>query len=275
MNYQHVLITGTTSGIGRGLMEYYAGQGMVVTAVNRNSDRELQRGFPAVRFECIDVVHAEGIKDLMNELIQSNQLPDLLILNAGINCVDNDPVFLLEEFRKVMDTNLLGVLNFVAPLTAMETWPRQTTVMTISSMTNYLGNPYCLGYYLSKLALTKSFEVLEAMYRKTNLKFKWVILGPVPTEITSSSDKFHPFASFVKNLFSVSRTRATQTITNFARSNKKQLIYPMRAFFLLQGLRVLQRLIPGFYQGQKAAEKIGERNMGEKKGQLNDAISHR
>ena len=256
IHIKHVLITGTTSGIGRSLLEHYASRGVVVTAVNRRKDVELESRYPKVKFQQIDVRDAQAVSNLVNELARGNELPDTFILNAGINRVDNDPTFLIDEFREVVDTNLFGALNFVAPLISLKSRPSATQVIAISSMTNYAANPYCLGYYVSKRALTNSFEGLEAMYRKTDLKFKWVILGPVLTGITSSAEKFPKFMSFIKNLFSISQEETVRALVNFSEANQKQLIFPLRAFFLFQGLRLAKLLFPGFYRGKRNLETL-------------------
>src|SRR6187431_3057630 len=113
---ESVLITGTTSGIGRALMDHYVRLDVRVVSVNRRRDAELEARYPTVRFECVDVRSAELVGDLVSRLCVSGELPELFILNAGINALDNDETFSLVDYRRVLDTNLYGVLNFVEPL---------------------------------------------------------------------------------------------------------------------------------------------------------------
>jgi short-subunit dehydrogenase len=256
MSPKHVLITGTTSGIGRGLLAHYVRSGVRVTSVNRRVDSELAGCYPDVQFKCVDVRDGKTVEKLISELVNLRQLPDLFILNAGINGLDNDATLDLETFRRVLDTNLFGALHFAASLTSIRTELSKTAIVAISSMANYAANPYCLGYSVSKMALSKSFEVLAAMYQKTNLKFKWVVLGPVGTGITATSDKFPKIMAYVKDLFSISLTQSVQAISSFAESDRKYLIYPLRAFFLFRLMRWMQYLIPSFYRCQKPASGI-------------------
>ena len=93
MNVKSVLITGTTSGVGRGLLQHYVKHAVKVIAVNRRRDAELEGQYPSVRFECVDVRSADGVDNLVRELAGSSDLPDVLILNAGINRLDNDEAF--------------------------------------------------------------------------------------------------------------------------------------------------------------------------------------
>ena len=150
MDDQSVLITGTTSGIGRGLLQLYAKQAVKVISVNRVRVAELEAQHPSVRFECVDVRSAESVETLVRDLAASGDLPDVFILNAGINRLDNDEAFDLPLYREVIDTNLYGALNFIAPLTRVPAARVERHIVAISSMINYAGNPYGLGYATSK-----------------------------------------------------------------------------------------------------------------------------
>jgi len=251
MKQLHVLITGTTSGIGCGLLEHYAGNNFHVTALNRRTDETGKLRWPGVRFVTVDVRDTAGVAQLIHALAQENDLPDIFVLNAGINRVDNDTHLDLVQFRDTMDTNLYGAINFAAPLTELKSWPHPIKIVAISSTTNYGANPYCLGYYISKIALTRCFQILSDMYSSTPLRFKWVILGPVPTAINSSGDKFPKIMIIIKNLFSATLENAVHTISKFALNNRHQLIYPWKAYFLFRAMGIARLLIPGFYQGQK------------------------
>jgi NADP-dependent 3-hydroxy acid dehydrogenase YdfG len=93
VNVNSVLITGTTSGVGRGLLQHYAKREVKVISVNRRRVAELEAQYPSVRFECLDVRSAESVEGLLRELEASGELPDVFILNAGINRLDNDEAF--------------------------------------------------------------------------------------------------------------------------------------------------------------------------------------
>jgi len=250
-NTEHVLITGTTSGIGRGLMDFYIKRGAKVTAVNRRRDPDLESRYPSVQFHMIDVQDTRGIEGLIEDLAAHKNIPSTFILNAGINKVDNDTSFSIEAFREALNINLFGALNFAAPLIARWRELATTRVIAISSTTNYAANPFCLGYFISKKALTQSFEVFSEMYRNTNLQFKWVVLGPVLTPIATSSQKFPKIMLKIKDLFSVSVEQTAQALYDFSKSDRPCLIYPFRARILFRCLWLAQQLIPGFYRGRK------------------------
>ncbi len=246
-----VLITGTTSGLGLALLEHYVHAGAKVICVNRREVPELAARFPSVRFACVDVRAAEAVDGLIRMLAESGQLPDVFLLNAGINRADNDESFQLPLYREVIETNLFGALNFVAPLSQLPRSPTPRHVVVISSMAHYAGNPYGLGYYTSKKALTACFEVWANMYAGTDLVFQQVMLGPVKTAIYTMDDSLPSVLVGAKRLISASLPGAARAVARFALTRKKKLIYPRRALPFFLALRVGQRLIPGYVQGRR------------------------
>jgi NAD(P)-dependent dehydrogenase (short-subunit alcohol dehydrogenase family) len=254
VNARSVLITGTTSGIGRALLEHYVKNGATVIAVNRRRVAELESRYPSVRFECVDVRCVEDVDMLVRGLAAAGQLPEILILNAGINRVDNDESFELPAYREVIDTNLYGVLNFVEPLTQLPGAHGERHVVAISSMVSYVGNPYGLGYYTSKKALTACFEVWAKMYAGTDLVFQQVMLGPVRTGIYTMADRFPTWMVRIRNLFSASLDGTVRAVSRFALTRKKKLIYPLQALALYLIMWLGQRLVPGFFQGSKTLD---------------------
>jgi NAD(P)-dependent dehydrogenase (short-subunit alcohol dehydrogenase family) len=249
-----VLITGTTSGVGRALLGHYAKNGVKVISVNRRRVAELESRYPSVRFECLDVRSAEDVERLVRGLAASGQLPEVFILNAGINRVDNDESFQLFAYREVIDTNLYGVLNFVGPLTQLPPCPGERHIVAVSSLANYAGNPYGLGYYTGKKALTACFEVWSKMYAGTDLVFQQVMLGPVGTAIYTMADKFPAWMVWIKSLFSASLDGTARAVSRLALTRKRKLIYPLRAIPLYGAMRLGQGLIPGFFQGRKTRD---------------------
>src|ERR1017187_34136 len=254
VSVKSVLITGTTSGVGRALLEHYAQSGAEVISVNRRRVAGLESQYPSVRVECVDVRSAEDVDGLVRGLAASDQLPEVFILNAGINRVDNDESFQLPLCREVIDTNLYGVLNFVGPLTQLPALRVQRHVIAISSMTNYVGNPYRLGYHTSKKALTACFEIWARMYAGTDLVFQRVMLGPVRTGIYTMADRFPAWMVWIKNLFSASLDGTVRAVSRFALTRKTKLIYPWQAIPLYLATWLGQRLVPGFFHGRKTLD---------------------
>ncbi len=255
---RHILISGTTSGIGLGLLEAYDRDGILITAVNRRRDTEKEASYSRVRFEQIDVRDSDSVASLVRRLAESNELPDLFLLNAGTIHIDNDAGLQLQTFRETFEINYYGVMNFVAPLTRLGIWPKKTVVMAISSMSTLVPNPHCFGYYAGKKVLTDSFRVLSSMYAKTNLQFKCLILGPVSTGFNRDSGKLPSTVTRVRDMLSVPTTAAVNAIREFACKDKAELLFPFRSALLYRMLWILKKVLPGFYSGRKNLDGSGK-----------------
>src|SRR5204862_6308826 len=197
------------------LLEHYATSGVRVISVNRRRVAELEARHPDVRFDCVDVRSPVDVEELVRGLAASGALPDVFILNAGINRLDNDETFDLSLYREVVETNLYGVLNFIAPLTALPA-SVERHVVAINSMVTYAGNPYGLGYQTSKQALTTCFDVWSRMYKGTDLVFKQVMLGPVRTSIYTMDKKLPRWMCRIKSLSSASLAGTVRAVARFA-----------------------------------------------------------
>jgi NAD(P)-dependent dehydrogenase (short-subunit alcohol dehydrogenase family) len=251
MKPERVLITGTTTGLGRALLERYARCGAKVIAVNRRRVPDLECQYPEVRFECVDVRSAEAVAELMNDLQESGELPNVLILNAGINRVDNDESFELANYKDVVDTNLFGVLNFVQPLTLLPASESPRHIVAISSMASFVGNPYGLGYSTSKRALTACFDVWSKMYADTDLIFQQLMLGPVRTAMYTMGARFPAWMVWLRNAFSASLDGTVAAVCQLAGSRRRKLFHPKRGILLYLGMWACRSLIPGFFRGRK------------------------
>jgi NAD(P)-dependent dehydrogenase (short-subunit alcohol dehydrogenase family) len=249
-----VLITGTTSGLGRALLEDYVARDVKVISVNRRRLSELELRHPSVRFECVDVRSAAEVDALVRALAASGALPDLFILNAGINRLDNDEPFDLSSFREVLDTNLYGVLNFIAPLTRLPPAGVPRHLVAVSSMVSLAGNAYALGYQISKQALTTCFDVWSQMYAGTDLVFKQVLLGPVQTSIFTMEARLPRWMVWIRDAASASLPATVRAIARFAQNRRKKLIHPWRALAMFGALRLVRRVVPGFLQGRRTLE---------------------
>jgi NAD(P)-dependent dehydrogenase (short-subunit alcohol dehydrogenase family) len=259
---ESVLVTGTTSGIGRALLELYAKRGARVVAVNRRRVAELESRYPDVRFECVDVQNARDVAALIGRLGDAAQLPEVFILNAGINRVDNDASFDVAAYQSVLQTNLLGVLNFVEPLTRLGRGPRARHIVAVSSMASYVGNPYGLGYTTSKQALNTCFEVWSRMYAGTDLVFQRVMLGPVATDMFAMHDSFPGWMVRLKRLFSASLDGSARAIAGFATTRRRRLFHPWSSIPLYSGMWLSRALIAGFFRGTTTRSGQTRRKIG-------------
>lgn len=245
---QHILITGTTSGIGLGMMRHFDRAGWTVTAVNRRKDPEFEKLFPKVRFEHFDVRDLESVRRYFKAAAAEGRLPSVYFLSAGINKVDNVGKVDIDIFKEVMDINLTGVMNFVSEAVPLRDG-KKTLFVGASSTTNIFANPNCLAYYVSKWAVHKTFRMMDRTYRSRGLRFKTLVLGPVATNIFVSGKLASRLQSAVRDFITVSVDETVPKIARFMDSDCGTLYHTKTACALFLALRAVSAVFPGFYKG--------------------------
>lgn len=243
-----VLITGTTSGIGRGLLTFYDRAGWSVVACNRRQDAALEADHPRTQFLTIDVRDRAAINAYFDQAAAAKELPNLYYLNAGINRVDNLDGFALDVFQEVMDINLTGVLNFVDA--ALKRLGDQPAVFIVSSSTsNIFPNPNNLGYYVSKLGEAEMFRFMDQRYRDRGWRFKSLILGPVATNIFAGGTLSSKLQARVRDFLTVTVDDVVPRIARFAESRRQSFSYTKTAVLVFRTAALVKKLYPRFYQG--------------------------
>jgi NAD(P)-dependent dehydrogenase (short-subunit alcohol dehydrogenase family) len=171
-----VIITGGSSGIGRGCAEQFvkAGARVVICCNDENEgataaaalhDTAQAQGFGEADFVFCDVTRTEDIRNLIDTSISRHGRLDCLINNAGWH-PPHKPIddFSVQEFRDLLELNLVSI--FTASRFALP-YLRQTkgNIINMSSLVASIGQWHATTYVATKgaiTAFTKALAVDEA-----------------------------------------------------------------------------------------------------------------
>ncbi len=180
MNRKVVLVTGAAKGIGAAIVKEFARNGYDVVinylnseekALKLKNDIENTYKVKALTIRA-DVAKEESVIKMVKEVINCFGRIDCLVNNAAI-CQDNyfqDKT--AEEFRKVLDTNLVGTFLTCKYVGREMLKQKKGRIINISS-TNALdtNEPYSMDYDASKsgvISLTRNFALEFAPYILVN-----------------------------------------------------------------------------------------------------------
>src|SRR5256885_15916930 len=104
-----VLITGTRKGIGRALVEHYAGRGCHVVGCSRSP---FEGEFPNYRHYCLDVGDEPAVKRMFSEIRKHDGRLDVLINNAGVASMNHSLLTPISAGNKIMGANFTGTFFF-------------------------------------------------------------------------------------------------------------------------------------------------------------------
>ena len=119
-----VAITGAASGIGRALAHVLARRGCTLAVCDVDADaldalgQELRRNGHDITVHPVDVSNAAAVEAYASDVLESHGRCHVLINNAGITSSGSFLEHDLDTWRRIIDTNLMGVgvPSLLAPL---------------------------------------------------------------------------------------------------------------------------------------------------------------
>ena len=190
-----ILITGASSGIGRELAKQLVKDGHAVWGVARRENllNDLKKELGDLFFYTAGDVSMENqVLAAYQEMKRVGFLPEIIILAAGAFLKDIDPELKLnyEIFKKTVDINLYGALNFIDVFLPRFLQKHSGQFIAISSTTALKPSLRGIGYPASKADLGIAFRGLDLAYRKKKVIFSTIYLGPVATEMWNAKKSF-------------------------------------------------------------------------------------
>jgi NAD(P)-dependent dehydrogenase (short-subunit alcohol dehydrogenase family) len=201
--FTRVFVTGAAAGIGRRLAELALEAGADVAAFDRTQHglTELTRAATQqgrrVQTQAVDVRDADRLTEAIQEAVGILGPPDLAINCAGIQLAKPFEELSAEEFRRVIEVNLLGSRNFAAAvLPHMRAGSR---LALVSSVAGLVPNYSYAAYSASKYAVVGLAEVLRLEYRPRGIHVSVICPPEVETNLVVEERRTqHPASATLK-----------------------------------------------------------------------------
>ncbi|MEV8020546.1 SDR family oxidoreductase [Streptomyces sp. NPDC086554] len=192
---QLVLVTGAGSGIGRATAFAFAEAGARVVAVDRDAESaartaEMSRliGAPQAWGETVDVSDEQAMEKLAEKVAREYGIVDVLVNNAGIGLSGSFLDTSAEDWKKVLDVNLWGVIH------GCRLFGRQMAergqgghIVNTASAAAYQPSKALPAYSTSKAAVLMLSECLRAELAGQGIGVSAICPGFVNTNITATS----------------------------------------------------------------------------------------
>jgi NAD(P)-dependent dehydrogenase (short-subunit alcohol dehydrogenase family) len=183
-----VLITGSTSGIGRAAAEQFgsAGADVIVTGRDETRGREIVDGIDSAgghaRFIAADLSTPDGARTLARAAGEV----DVLVNNAGIFPFGASHEIPIEDVRTVLDFNIVAPFTLTAALVPAMIDRGNGAIINVSTMVASFGLPGMSAYGASKAALELLTKAWAAEYGPVGVRVNAVSPGPTRTPGTSA-----------------------------------------------------------------------------------------
>lgn len=188
-NAKTVLITGSSTGIGRATALYFQKQGWNVAATMRTPAKEtaLHR-LPNVICPALDVTDEASIRAAIDETLKKFGAIDVLVNNAGYGLTGPFESVSEEQIKRQFETNVFGLMRVTRVLLPYFRERRSGLVVNLSSMGGRIVFPFYSLYHSTKWAVEGFTESLRFELEPLGVRVKLIEPGAIKTDFYERSN---------------------------------------------------------------------------------------
>jgi NADP-dependent 3-hydroxy acid dehydrogenase YdfG len=191
-----VVITGASSGIGQSTARLLAGGGAKVVLGARRTDRIdalvkdiTAKGGAALGFQA-DVTKRSEVEALVQGAIHEHGRIDVIVNNAGIMPIAPMAALKVEEWDRMIDVNIKGLLFGVAAVLPIMQKQKQGHIINLSSVGGFkVWAPGGTVYSATKFAVRAITEGLRMEHKTDNIRCTIISPGAIATELPEGSSE--------------------------------------------------------------------------------------
>jgi uncharacterized oxidoreductase len=199
MHSNTILITGGTSGIGKGLAEafHHLGNQVIITGRREDRLRNISAANPGMRYFPLDVTDPANVRTTARQIIEEFPSLNCVFNNAGIQNRHDftsdrpiDDAAMLAEIQ----TNLLGPIRVSAEFLPQLKKQREAVLLNVSSGLAFVPMAVFPVYCATKAAVHSFTLTMRQQLRSTGVKVIELIPPYVATELGGPSKPAAPGA---------------------------------------------------------------------------------
>lgn len=252
-----MLITGASSGIGRGLALELARRGARLGLVARRKevldeivetiDKSSQQngsGVSNVIALAGNVQDEQSMRDVADRLRTHFGRIDVLIANAGIGGYNDAGNFDAANLANVINTNVIGASNSVAAVIPEMVARGSGQLVVISSLAAYRGLPKSAAYCASKAAVSAMFESLRLDLKPRGIDVTIIHPGFIKTPLTAGRQAKLPWLQELEP--------AVRKIANAIERRKKSYAFPWQLAAIVRAGMVMPTAMYDWIAGRNS-----------------------
>jgi short-subunit dehydrogenase len=247
--FDHVAITGASSGIGQALAHALAGRRSRLSLFGRNQGRlnTVAQSCSALGAEVgtssVDVLDSGSLARALIDIDQRHPI-SLLIANAGVggaSALAGQTGELADAARHILEVNAIGIINTLIPIAPRMQARGQGHLAIIGSLSGYLGLPHAPTYCASKAAARVYGEALRRQLKPAGVHVTVVCPGFVATPMSATLPPV-PFVWSVE--------QAAERILRAIAGKKAEIAFPWQLAVPVRLLSLLPRPLADFIVGR-------------------------
>ena len=236
-NQKKVWVTGASSGIGRAVAEKFAKENWKVAISARRTEilNEIAKNENIFAYPA-DVTNPNKIQETFNKILNDFGNIDLCILSSGTYERKSEKGINVENIKKVMEVNFLGVVSCVKAVEEHFKSKKDGHLAIVSSPVGYRGLPKSSGYTPSKASLNNFTQGIYFDFKKFNVRVTLISPGFIKTALTDKNEFKMPFLK--------DTSYAAEKIYNGLVNKKSfEIIFPPQIAFIYKIFQILPNKI--------------------------------
>jgi 2-deoxy-D-gluconate 3-dehydrogenase len=192
------VVTGGNGGLGLAMARGLAGAGARIVVAGRSADKsraaveELRALGPDPVAIAADVTDEASVAALVAGTVERCGRLDVLVNNAGINVRKPPQDFTLEEWRRVVETNLTGAFLCARAAYAPMKKGGGGKIINVGSMFSIFGTTFAAAYAASKGGVVQLTRSLAVSWAPDNIQVNAILPGWIDTELTRETRRQIP-----------------------------------------------------------------------------------
>jgi 2-deoxy-D-gluconate 3-dehydrogenase len=187
---QAAIVTGGNGGIGLGIARGLAAAGADIAVVGRNEAKSKSaaaelaaRGVKAIAVVA-DVTDKAAVASMVERVTRELGRIDILVNNAGINIRKPPQALELEEWTRVIDTNLTSAFLCSKAVHPAMKQAGGGKVINIGSMMSLFGASFAPAYAASKGGIVQFTRACACAWAADNIQANAILPGWIDTDLT-------------------------------------------------------------------------------------------
>lgn len=180
-----IVITGASSGFGAEIAKLFNAEGYPLLLLGRRVEKikSLPIDFQNVLVDSVDVTNKIEFEQAIQKAEKVYGPTDLLVNNAGTMLLGNILTQNPEEWSRMMDTNVLGVLNGMQIVLPQMVERQGGTIINVSSLAGKKTFVNHAAYVASKFGVHGLSETIREEVSGENVRISLVAPGAAETEL--------------------------------------------------------------------------------------------
>ncbi|WP_316668116.1 SDR family NAD(P)-dependent oxidoreductase [uncultured Propionibacterium sp.] len=176
-----IVITGSSSGMGKATAKFFAKKGWTVVATMRSPEKETELlAYDNVHLYPLDITNVEQVKSASQSILGKYDV-DVLFNNAGYGMKAKFEDMTENAMKRSIDTNVLGMIRVTQQFIPFFKRKKGGLILTTTSLAGEMGLVMDGVYAADKWAVTGMCEMLYFELAPYHIRVKTIVPGVVQT----------------------------------------------------------------------------------------------